>query len=232
MKYEKTSIERRHHTRVHARGSVILRAAGQQAHGRAIVVSDTALEVSCQLGAALPALAGASVEIEMRLDGETGGWFILHGQVARVRPEKNSLVIAIAALPEPISALLARHAHDPAVRAVEVMIVDSELARRTRVAQAFRAEGCHVLEVSTALDAIDSLERGDNATDLIAVADTIPETAGTELRDYLEQAHADSFVIAVGDPEWLPGRTRLDPSDADGQLSAHVRSVLLAQANS
>lgn len=230
MTYEQPSIERREHMRVSARGPFILRAGGQELHGRAVAVSESGLELRCPLGVTLLTLAGASVEVEMRLDGEPGGWFILHGQVARVRPASHRLVIAIAALPGVLSALLARHAADPAVAAVEVMIVDRELARRTRVAQAFRAERCHVVEVGTALEALDGLERSSRATDVIAVADTIPDSIGIELRDYLDAACLDAAVIALGEPEWTPGRARLDPSDADGLLAAGVRSVLFAWA--
>jgi hypothetical protein len=107
MNYEQTLVERRDHVRVNARGPVIMRAAGREIHGRAVVVSETTLEVRCQLGFMLLSLAGAAVEIEMRLDGAAGNWFSLRGHVSHIRAANHSLVIAIDALPPPLAALLA-----------------------------------------------------------------------------------------------------------------------------
>lgn len=105
--------------RVNARGAVILRGSGREIHGRGVVVSDTSLEVSCPLGFMLLAMAGASVEIEMRLDGAASTWFVAHGQVTRVRVAKHSLVIALGTLPDPLVALLAANGN-PRVSPIEV----------------------------------------------------------------------------------------------------------------
>jgi hypothetical protein len=178
-------------------------------------------------------MAGACVEVEMRLDGQTGessGWFVLHGQVARIRLDNHSLIIQIGALPRPLAALIER-ARNSAVPPVEAMIVDREVARRTRVAEAFRAEGCQVIEVATPIEALHWLERGWLGTDVFAVADTIPETIGIDLRELLDTVAPDALVVGLGGPEWTPGRERLDPSDGDGLLASHVRSLLVARGD-
>ncbi len=230
MEYQESRIERRRHVRVAARGAVILRGDNQELHGRAVVVSETALEVRCQPGLALVAMAGAPVEVEMRLDGEIGGWFILHGQVQRVRDLDHRLVITITTLPGPLASLIAKTAGRSGLAPIEVMIVDAAVAERTRVAEAFRAEGCHVVEAGTPLEAIGGLEGSASATTLIAVADTIPDRIGIELRDYLDSMQEGAFIVALGEPEWTPTRTRLDPSNADGLLDARIRALLLMRS--
>lgn len=107
MVYEQPLIERRQHVRVSVRGDVILRVGGREIHGRSVVVSETNLEVRCQLGFTLLSLAGASVAIEMRLDSAPGTWFVTQGRVARVRPASHSLVIKLGRLPESLATLLA-----------------------------------------------------------------------------------------------------------------------------
>jgi CheY-like chemotaxis protein len=184
------------------------------------------LEIKCQLGFALLAMAGASVEIEMRLDGAAGSWFLLQGRVARIRAASHTLVIAIDALLPPLAALIASQDDKPAVSPIEVMVVDGDRVRRARVAEAFRAEGCHVAESSTPLEALDGLDTAPYATDVIAVADTALYGAAVDLRNYLDGTYLDTLVIAVGNPKRKPSRVLLDPSDVLGQLGAHVRSVL------
>jgi hypothetical protein len=226
MSYEPV-IERRQQTRIEARGSVILRGRGLEVHGRAVNVSETVLEVRCEPVRTLLSMAGISLEIEMRLDGAAGTWFLLHGQVARVRPADNGLVIAISALPLPLAVLLASNAGQARARPIEVMVVDRDVARRIRVAEAFRAEGCHVVEAGSPLEAIDALGTASYATDVIAVADTVPDSIALDLREHLDAAYVDALVVAIGEPEWIPTREHLDPSDSEGLLPNRVQSLLL-----
>lgn len=232
MNYEQPSVERHRHTSVSARGAVILRGGGREIHGRGVVVDETALEVRCQLGFTLLSMAGISVEIEMRLDGAAGTWFIAHGKVAHVRAANHSLIIALDVLPLPLATLLADDDAHARVALIEVMVVDRDRARCTRVSDAFRAEGCHVVEVGTALEALDAITSASFATTVFAVADTVPESAGIDLRDYLETAHATALIVGIGDPEWTPTRARLDPSDAEALLRARVKALLLGPSES
>jgi CheY-like chemotaxis protein len=234
MNEQGPQIERRRHARVYVRGPATVRGRRREVPGYVIAVSETTLEIRCQLRSALLAMVGASVEVEMRLDGQIGevaGWFVLHGQVARVRFDNQSLIIQIGALPRPLVALIERIRRS-AVPPVEAMIVDREVARRTRVAEAFRAEGCQVIEVATPIEALHWLERGWRGTDVFAVADTIPDTIGIDLRAFLDTSAPDALVVSLGGPEWTPGRERLDPSVSDGLLASHVRALLLGRSDS
>jgi CheY-like chemotaxis protein len=217
-------IERRQHVRVSAGGDVILRVGEREIYGRSVVVSRTSLEVRCEPAFVLLSLAGASVEIDMRLDSAPSTGFGAQGRVARVRPVSHSLVINFGRLPKSLAKLLPDEAR---VAPTEVMVVDRDRARRTQVSDAFRAEGCHVVEASTSIEALDALTEASFVTDLIAVADTAPEKDGVELRDYLDTAYASALVVGIGDPEWIPTHAQLDPSDRDGELRARVRSLLL-----
>ena len=223
MSSEQPWIERRQHVRARVCGDVMLRSGGgREVHGRAVVVSVTTLEVTCQLGFSLLAMAGMSVEIEMRLDGHST-WFWFHGQVARVRAADHSLVIAVAALPAELAALVAGAGE---VAPIEVMVVDDDRGRRARISDAFRAEGCHVVEVSSTSDALAALSDAPIATEVIAVADTDPDTAAVELRSYLE-ANAHAMVVGIGGVEWIPSGARLDPEDPLADLRSRVHSLLL-----
>ena len=232
MSYEQPSIERQQHIGVSARGAVIVRGDGREIHGRGLVVDEMSLEVRCHLGFALLSLAGVSVEIEMRLDGPAGTWFIVHGKVARVCAETHSLIIALDALPLPLATLVANDEPHPRVALIEVMVVDRDRAHRMRVSDAFRAEGCHVVEVGTTLEALHSITGASFATTVFAVADTVPESAGIDLRAYLDTTHATALIIGIGDPEWTPTHARLDPLETEALLRARVKSLLLVPSES
>lgn len=106
MNHDQPAIERRTHLRVMARGAVLLREGGREIHGRGMVVDETCLEVCCQLGSTLE--VGASVEIEMSLDGVAGTVFVARGHVTHVRAAGHSHVIELEALPESLATLLDR----------------------------------------------------------------------------------------------------------------------------
>jgi hypothetical protein len=152
---------------------------------------------------------------------------VLCGRISDACTATRTLVIALDAWPKRLASSLAMTANNAQRAPLEVMVVDRDLTRRTRVAAAFRAEGCHVVETATSLETIDGLVDARYATDIIAVADTEPESIGVELRDYLDTAHVDALVIAVGDPEWTPSRTRIDATEGQSVLRAGIRSVLL-----
>ena len=113
---------------------------------------------------------------------------------------------------------------------IEVMIVDADLGARGRVAEAFRDAGCHVVEASTSIEARDRLQTTPEQTAVIVVADTLPAEAGAALRAYLDRAYPRALVIGIGGAEWLPGRTRIDPTEDAGQLASQIRAVLAEMA--
>jgi hypothetical protein len=58
---------------------------------------------------------------------------------------------------------------------------------------------------------------------VFAVADTVPERGGIDLRVYLESAHAAAMIVGIKDPELAPMRARLDPSDTEALLRTLVK---------
>lgn len=227
---EEPTAERRQHARVNVRGTVILRSEGSVVHGIAVNVSPTTLEVECNLGFALLTTAeGTALDIEMRLNGAVGNWFTLSGRVRRVRTANHSLVIDIEPVPAQLAAWIADQSGRTVIPSLEVMVVDSNVARRLRIADAFRAEGCHVIETGSPLEALHGLEGASFTTRLIVVADTEPRSIGVDLRDYLDGAHV-AMVVAVGDPEDTPMRARIAPFDDARPLQDCVRALLVAHA--
>jgi hypothetical protein len=189
------------------------------------MVSQTTLEVRCELGFVLPSMVGGVFDLELRLDGALSSSF-LHGKVVRVRAVDHVLVIALTTLPELLVALIASPRGAARLPPVEVMVVDRDRVRRTHVASAFRAEGCHVFETATPLEAIDELVDATRTTDVIAVADTAPDHNGVDLRDYLDGAYVDALIVTVDDLGWTPSRAEVDPTASEQLLRSAVRSVL------
>lgn len=224
MLTEQSQSERSHHVRASARGNVVLRASGSEVHARGICVRENELEVRCQRGLALLS-AGASVEVEMQLDDVEGSAFIVHGYVARIRSDTQTLVVALEEMPWRLATLLA----EVPLTVIEVMIVDRDHVRRSFVASAFRAEGCHVVEAGDSAKAIAELEDAPFATDVIAVGDSWPEEASSDLA-CLETSYEGAVVIAIGDLEWTPFRTRLDPTEPEHLFRASVHSLVLGVA--
>jgi hypothetical protein len=221
MKYEHLSIERRRFARASARGAAILRGVGIDIYGRAIAVNTTDLEVRCELGALSTTLIGAPVEVEMRLDGRHGTWFLLQGHVTQIRPATQTVIVSIEELPPTLLALVAARTIDLAMTApVIVMVVDRDLARRQTIAEAFRGEGCHVREAGTPLEALDALDNGGAATDIFAVIDTAPDHIGIDLRAFFDATYPDAMVLDAG---WV---TSLGAND---ELRSRVHALVLAR---
>jgi CheY-like chemotaxis protein len=168
-----------------------------------------------------------SVTIALPRHDLTNGRMILHGTITQVCAATRTVVVAVDTWPLQLAVSLPETASLAPSEHVEVMVVDRDLARRTRVAAAFRAEGCHVVETGSPLETIDGLVDAGYVIDIIAVADTEPESTGIELRDYLDTAHRDALVVAIGDPEWTPSRTRIDATETQHLLRAGVQSLLL-----
>ena len=124
-----------------------------------------------------------------------------------------------------------REETDQRVAQIEVMVVDRDRGRRGQVSEAFRAEGCHVVEVATSREALFALTDVRVSIQVIAVADTTPENIAVELRDYLEM-YEDALIVAVGGTEWIPTGARLDPDDSDHRLQTRVHLLLHARAMS
>jgi PleD family two-component response regulator len=73
-----------------------------------------------------------------------------------------------------------------------IILVDATPRRRAPVADAFRSAGYDVVEAATPAEAVMRLADSTDEPELIALAETLPETAAEELRELLLQARASS----------------------------------------
>ncbi len=112
---------------------------------------------------------------------------------------------------------------------VEVVLVDADTARRSRIASEFQAAGCQVGEASTALEAIVRLGESHFEPDVIAVAN--PEVGTTtELRAFIEREHPNYMLVTIGpellDPAGLANW--LSSANAEDDMPARIRTLLFA----
>jgi CheY-like chemotaxis protein len=203
---------------------MVFRARGRPIHCRLISVSKGAIEATTELGFVERDVLGTTIDFEVRLDGADGVWLSGRGLVTNTHADTHRLVIAT---PDPIPELLVHIARSlVALRgSPEVMVVDRDRPRRARTAAAFRHEQCTVFEATTALEALDHLDRAEDPT-LIEVAPTTPAGVGDELRDYLELAHPESRQVHVSGASSSAPATRRTRARERLALRARVRAVL------
>jgi hypothetical protein len=97
------------------------------------------------------------------------------------------------------------------------------------MAEAFRATGCAVVDVSTPLEAIVRLGEFHFEPDIIAIADSLPETIAGELRAFTNVEHPRAKLITIGDDVIEPAGLAhwLSSDDPDDDLAKRVRELLL-----
>ena len=106
---------------------------------------------------------------------------------------------------------------------VHVLIVDDSEDQRMLLRVYFERAGCHVVEVGTALDALDSF-RGQ-VFDLTVIDLFLPGMDGWELAAEIskDQPTAPIAITSVLSPEHYPAQHAALPKPVS---SAHVRSTL------
>jgi hypothetical protein len=90
-----------------------------------------------------------------------------------------------------------------------ILLVDSARVRRGRVAAAFRATGCHVIEVSSPLEAIVEIDQSRLHLWAVVIADTELASDAEDLRRFFGETHPTVPVIDVGRRDRVPGTTSL-----------------------
>jgi hypothetical protein len=173
-------------------------------------------------------LLSRAVEIEIRLDTRVSEWLQMRGRILRI--ELACVAIAFDQVPANVVRMIdemstASHASR---RVVSVVLVDATASRRDPIAEAFRAVGCTVLEVTTPLEAIVTLGEARFEPDLIAIADSLPTGTSTELREFVEREHPRTKLVTIGDtliePEGIANW--LSSADPGSDLAARVRQLL------
>lgn len=182
--------------RVGARGRVVIRGGGCGL-GRIVDLSTTGVRVR-PTGPRGSYRLGERVDLELRLDGASGGWWTLSGHIVRVDAEGG-----VAVEFDVVSTDFEDRVHSEllAARAAEdeqgVLLVDSIAARRGAAAVAFRAGGHHVREAATPLDAIDQLGESAYRPCFISIADTVPARIANDLRSYVRAEHRELVVVST-----------------------------------
>jgi hypothetical protein len=219
--------ERRAGIRISPKVTAILLAGDVAQRGRISNISTGGFLATTAVTAAEKVL-GASVDIELRLDGQHSEWLRLSGRVVRIGP--NTIAVAFGAVPAAFSRLIdemstASHGDQ---RVLSVVLVDATLERRLPMAEAFRAAGCAVIDVSTPLEAIVRLGESHFEPELIAIADSLPGSTSDELRQFVEREHPRAKLIAIGDDivEPIGIANWLSAANPDDDLAPRIREIL------
>lgn len=222
------SQERRQTVRSSPKGTVSIRTSDYDVRGRIADVSRGGL---CAITLVTPPerVLGCSAELELRFDTQQSAWIQVSGHILRLGATR--LAIGFDRVPDGFDRLIddtltASHSRN---RVLAAILVDSNLERRQRIAEAFRAAGCAVVDVSTPLEAIVRLGEFHFEPDIIAIADSFPATIADELRKFVDLEHPHAKLVTINDdvtgPEgivhWL---SAANPGD---DLARRVHDLLL-----
>ncbi|HEY5938776.1 MAG TPA: PilZ domain-containing protein [Kofleriaceae bacterium] len=202
--------ERRRSGRVQATGSAVIHGAFAS-HARIIDLAMGGLRLQVDDAATLPE-GGARVALDVRLDG-LGRWLHLIGSIVRVdaRGAGARLVIELHVVPADFEDLV----QDELLSALEcaqrprILVVDGARGRRELVAAAFRAAGCHVIEVSSPLEAIAEIDQSRLHLWAVVIADTKRASQANELRKFVAETYPYVRLIDIGRRVRGHGTTRL-----------------------
>lgn len=226
---EQDRPERRRELRVSPKGTVVLRADSYELRGRVQNVSRHGLSIETRTTAP-ERLLGATVQVQVRLDGAASSWLELVGRVTRI--EACSLAVVLTAVPASFTRIIDEitsqsHRHD---RLLSIVLVDGVTTRRDSMAEGFRAVGCVVMTVSTPLEAIVRLGESDFEPDIIAIADSLPASIANELRRFVDLEHPDAWLVTIGDTASAPEGLEnwLSSADPRSDLQARIRAMLVA----
>ena len=223
---QKQQTERRRSARISPKGTITLFAGEHVEHGRLENLSSGGL-LAITAGTPAEALLDAEVEVELRLDTRSSGWLQLRGRVVRIGLHEIAIAVERS---EPFVRLVEQSSTSSGEhrRLRAVVLIDGMPARRAPIADAFRAAGCAVLEVSTPLEAIVRLGEAAFEPELIAIADSLPRSTSEELRRFVEREHPHARLVIIGDDLLTPSGLKhwLSASNPRHDLIARVREIL------
>lgn len=227
MRSSEQRSERRKSTRTAPKGTVSFRSSDYDVRGRLANVSTGGLCANT-LVTVPDRLRGRTIELEIRFDTQHGAWIQLTGRVVRIGA--TSIAVAFDTVPDNFEMLVDETltASNQRDRVISIVLVDATIERRQRMAEAFRAAGCAVVDVSTPLEAIVRLGEFHFEPDVIAIADSLPTTISGELRQFVEAEHPRAKMVTIGDDATEPEGLAhwLSSIDPGGNLAARVRSLL------
>jgi CheY-like chemotaxis protein len=169
-------------------------------HGRLVDLSIGGISLLVE-GSISPLAVGDHIYVSVRLDG-LGLWFRLGGSVARIDPCGLTTVLAIELflVPQDFEDLVQNELLSVLECASEpqILLVDAVRVRRGLVARAFRATGCRVIEVSSALEAIAEIDESGLHLWAVVIADTEIASRADDLRRFLRETYPSVPLIVVG----------------------------------
>lgn len=191
--------ERRRSGRVDASGTAVVHGTSAL-HGRIVDLAIGGISLFVEGGGSLPEV-GDRVRVSMRLDG-AGRWLHAGGSVARIaaRGSTAALVIELFVVPQDFEDLVQNELLFVLECACEpqILLVDAVPARRDLVAAAFRASGCRVIEVSSALEAIAEVDQSRLHLWAVVIADTEIASRAGDLRRFLRETYPRVPLVVVG----------------------------------
>jgi CheY-like chemotaxis protein len=221
-------VERRRHVRFSPKGTVIVMGIEGTWRGRITNLCAGGLHaVSDEKPPVGP--VGRRIDMELRLDGQLASWVSSSGHV--LRQDDESLAVAFEYIPELLFGVIDGMATTALARGrvIAVLLVDSNAVRRSAMARGFSEVGCATIEASTPLEAIVRLGESDFEPDVIAIADSIPETVSEELRRFVKREHpAVKLVMITPETRNPEGILHwLSSTDRASDLTTRIRSMLV-----
>lgn len=192
--------DRRRSARACTRGRVVTRGS-QCGRGELIDVSATGVRFRLDQGGA-DHQVDDQVDVELRFDGATGGWWGMRGRVARI-DRGAEVVVVFDGIPAKLEGDIdaQRFAADGDAEVMHVLLVDPDPRRRAEVAATLRAAGRRVSEAATPLDAVDRLGESRDHPRMIAIADTVPTSVADGLRAHVRLEHASLLLVRLRSDE-------------------------------
>lgn len=187
--------DRRHSFRADVHGCAIVHGPGGASRCVVVDLCLGGVRLLELVRGASDLVPGAEVTCELEIAGQ--GWVVQRGRV--LRHEQGELAIAFEGLSpevedvieeEVLCALEAR-------RAPRVVVVDRSEARRHRIAEALRENGCCSLEAATPLEAVDLIEQSRTHVSAVVVAETLTQTQADELIAFVFESHPDVKVALI-----------------------------------
>lgn len=219
--------DRRHSERISPKGTVILLSRVHSQRGRIANIGPGGLLATTAVTSASQ-LLGRTVDLELRFDSQHAEWLRLVGRVTRI--EANAVAIAFEKVTSTFIRLLEEmsDAERHHRRVLSVVLVDETVSRRKAMAEAFRAAGCTVVDVSSTLEAIVRLGELPFEPNVIAIADSTPSSVSDQLRTWVDREHPRAKLVTIGDDLVEPDGLAhwLSAADPSGDLATRIRSVL------
>jgi hypothetical protein len=220
-------VERRQHARVSPKGTVVVHAGEHVQHGRISNLGFGGI-LAMTSSTAPSQLVGRPARIEIRFDGQQGDWLHATGSVSRITAD--AMAVALEELSPDLQRVIGEmvgsaRAHR---RVMNMVLIDSDVPRRTRMSIAFQMAGCTVVDAASPLEAIVRLGESMFEPDLIAIADSAPSNISDDLRTWVEREHPNTKLVSIGDGDIGPEGIAhwLSAADPSADMPSRVREML------